>query len=40
MICCTWKRGRVTYLPEMANVMAVTKYAIAKIAQKADWGDV
>ncbi|AYQ87512.1 esterase/lipase family protein [Burkholderia gladioli] len=28
------------YLPEMANVMAVTKYAIAKIAQKADWGDV
>ncbi|WP_186110911.1 esterase/lipase family protein [Burkholderia gladioli] len=27
------------YLPEMSNVMSVTKYAIAKIAQKADWGD-
>lgn len=26
------------YLPEMSNVMSVTKYAIAKIAQKADWG--
>jgi pimeloyl-ACP methyl ester carboxylesterase len=27
------------YLTEMENVMAVSKYAIAKIAQKADWGD-
>jgi hypothetical protein len=28
-----------SYLPEMSDVMAVTRYAIAKIAQKADWGN-
>jgi hypothetical protein len=27
------------YMTDMTNVMTVTKYAIAKIAQKADWGD-
>jgi hypothetical protein len=27
------------YLPEIESVMAVTKYAIAKIAQHADWGN-
>ncbi len=27
------------YMTDMTNVMAVAKYAIAKIAQKADWGD-
>lgn len=27
------------YMTEVNDVMAVSKYAIVKIAQKADWGD-